>query len=379
MMRRREFLGALGRAGAGALVASALPPLPAWAKGAADADLIVRNTWPEHYETSLDALGKSWVTGNERFFVRSHFPVPDVDPATYKLEVSGLVKTPLSLTLAELRALPQFERAHTLECAGNGRGLYKLANTAGTQWEYGAVGNAKWGGTPLAALFERAGVQPEAKHVWFEAADRAPLPDVPPFLRSIPIEKALDDAFLAHRMNGAPMPKLHGAPVRVIVPGWYGMASTKWVTRVRFEAAPSDNHWIARGYHYVYPGEDPAQAPPVQELRVKSLITGVLQNGRAPKAVATVTGFAWAGRPGVQGVEVSMDGGATWKPATLEGESVPGAWRAWSAKFDVATAGVFKVMARATDGNGEQQPLQAKPNASGYGNNSIHERLYHVL
>ena len=376
MMRRREFLGTLGRAGAGALVVGALP---AWAGAPAQPDLIVRNTWPEHYETALDALGRSWVTANERFFVRSHFPVPDVDQAAYRLEVSGLVKTPLSLTLAELRALPQFERAHTLECAGNGRGLYKLANTAGTQWEYGAVGNAKWGGTPLLALLERAGVQPEAKHVWFEAADRAPLPEVPPFLRSIPIEKAMDDVLLVHRMNGAPLPKLHGAPVRVIVPGWYGMASTKWVTRVRVEAAPSDNHWIARGYHYVYPGEDPAQAPPVQEMRVKSLITGMLENGRAPKATATVKGFAWAGRPGVQKVEISTDGGATWRGATLEGEEVHGAWRAWSAKFDVTTAGVLHVMARATDGDGDVQPAQAKPNASGYGNNSIHERLYHVL
>jgi len=390
MIGRRGFMLGVGRVSTGALVASALPrwaralPRPAPADGAdaatarGPAELIVRNDWPEHYETTIEALGRSWITRTDRFFVRSHFPVPELDAGGYRLDVSGLVRTPLSLTLAELHAAPQAAATHTLECAGNGRGLFRPASTSGTQWERGAVGNAAWRGVPLSALLERAGVLPEAKHVWFEAADRAPLPDVPPFLRSIPLEKALADVLLAHTMNGAPLPKLHGGPLRAVVPGWYGMASTKWVTRIRVEAAPSDNHFIARGYRYVHPGEDPTKAAPVQEMKVKSLITLPLEGGTARRGRVAVQGFAWAGAAGVERVECSSDEGRTWSAARFVGETSPGAWRRWAAEIDASAPGPASVMARATDGRGESQPLEAEPNASGYGNNSIHRVSFRV-
>src|SRR5438132_62071 len=192
-MDRRAFLTLIARGGA---ASAALGTLPAWTSRAVaavtpPAELLVRNAWPEHYETTLEALGHSWLTRTDRFFVRSHLPAPDVDPKTWRLEVAGLVRTPLTLTLAELKAMRQLEATYTLECAGNGRGLMNLPSTSGTQWGRGAVGNATWRGIKLATLLRKAEPQPEAKHVWFEAADVAPIPTAPRFLRSLPLEKAM--------------------------------------------------------------------------------------------------------------------------------------------------------------------------------------------
>lgn len=358
---------------------AALGSIPDWARAApAPAERIERNAWPEHLETTLEALGRSWITRTDRFFVRSHFPVPEVAPAGYRLEVAGLVAKPLRLSLDELHALPPIEATHTLECAGNGRGLFKLHSTSGTQWERGAVGNATWGGVRLKDLLRRAEPLPEARHVWFEAADVGTLPEVPPFLRSIPIEKAMSDALLATTMNGEPLPRPHGAPVRAIVPGWYAMASTKWVTRVRLEAAPSDNHFMARGYRYLHPGEDPALAPPVEEMKVKSVITRPLEGSQVARGSVRVAGFAWAGPRGVRLVEVSIDQGKTWKPAGFMGETAVNAWRAWATEFEIKRPARMKVMARATDGKGEQQPAEAPVNLAGYANNSIHEVSFRV-
>ena len=375
---RRGFLAGCVGAAAG-LAAGALPR---WARdalaAAAPAELIERNDWPEHWETTLQALGRSWLTSNERFFVRSHFPVPPIDAAAWRLEVSGLVATPLTLSLADLQAMPPSQGVYTLECAGNGRGLYTLANTSGTQWERGAVGTAAWKGVRLSSLLQRARVAPEAQHVWFEAADHATLPQTPPFLRSIPIEKAMKDTLLAYGMNDVPLPALHGGPLRAIVPGWYGMASTKWVTRVRVEAAPSDNHFMVRGYRYVYPGEDPAQAPPVEEMVVKSVITRPLAGQRVAPGTIRVQGFAWAGTSGVKRVEISIDGGKTWQPAGFMGETAPNAWRAFATEIERKTPGKITLMARAHDNAGAVQPPEAKPNAAGYANNSIHKVAFNV-
>ena len=382
MAGRREFLGTVARASAYALAFGVLPP---WARTAlaatpaAPVELLVRNPWPEHFETTMEALGRSWITANERFFVRSHFPAPEIDLANYRLEVSGLVRNPLSIPLVEVQRLPLVEATHTLECAGNGRGLFKLPNTSGTQWERGAVGNATWGGVRLSILLRRAELLPEARHVWFEAADRAPHPDVPPFLRSIPVEKAIADTLLVHQMNGEPLPRLHGAPLRAIVPGWYGMASTKWVTRVRVEAQPSDNHFMARGYRYVYPGDDPAVTPPpVEEMRVKSVITRPIPNSRVAVGKVRVQGFAWAGAAGVRLVEVSTDLGKSWRPAGFMGDTQPLAWRAWATEVEIKAPARVRVMARATDGQGQMQPLEAPVNAAGYANNSIHQVSFSV-
>lgn len=387
-MDRRRFLGAVTRAG---LATWTLSAWPRWARAATAklakaapppsppaADLIERNAWPEHYETTLSGLGHSWVTRNDRFFVRSHLPVPTIDLDSYRLEVAGRVRTPLTLSLADVKALPTFEAPVTIECAGNGRGLFRLPNTSGTQWERGAVGNAAWTGVKLPFLLRRAEPLPEAKHVWFEAADAGVLRDVPRFLRSIPLEKAMFDVLLAHQMNGEPIPSIHGGPLRIIVPAWFGMASTKWVTRIRLEAEPSDNHFMVRGYRYSFPGEDPLSAAPVEEMKVKSVITRPLEGGRETLGKVRIQGFAWAGAKGVRLVETSIDKGKTWKPAGFMGDTAPGAWRTWATEYEFKAPARVSVMARATDGGGEAQPLEARPNSGGYGNNSIHVVSFRV-
>lgn len=378
-LTRRTFFGLL--AAMGGLLALRLVPdgirrwLETGTAQAASADLLERNTWPEHWETTVEALGRSAVTPNDRFFVRSHLPVPALDAATHRVEVAGLVSKPLSLELAALRAMPRSDVLATLECAGNGRGLMPLHNTSGTQWGHGAVGTAKWSGVALREVLSRAGVSRKAAHVWFEAADQGPFPQTPRFLRSIPLAVALERALLVYAMNDQALPARHGGPVRVIVPGWYGMASTKWVTRIRVEATPSDNHFMVNGYRYVTPGADPKTAPPVETMRVKSLITQPLDGTRVPAGGFDVRGFAWSGAGRVTRVEVSTDGGATWSDAAFDpgdhAEKNPYAWRQWSLRVPGA-AGKRLLLARATDDSGATQPLAPEINAAGYGDNAAH-------
>ena len=201
-------------------------------------------------------------------------------------------------------------RSATIECAGNGRGLFVLPTTSGVQWGLGAVSNATWTGVPLAALLERAGVQASALHFWMEAADHSPLPNVPKFLRSIPRAIALSEAFVAYEMNGQPVPLHHGGPLRLVVPGWYGMASTKWLTHVHARATESDNHFMARGYRY-------ADGSPVDLMRVKSIITAPLDGDQVNAAATRVTGVAWTGAGTVSQVEISSDGGQELAAGTL--------------------------------------------------------------
>jgi DMSO/TMAO reductase YedYZ molybdopterin-dependent catalytic subunit len=383
-MDRRRFLGTLARAGTGVAAFSSLPPAARRAIAAASVappGVIVRNDWPEHWETSLEALDRSALTPAGVFFVRSHFPVPDIDASAWRLEVAGLARTPLSLALGELRALPARERECVLECAGNGRARYDLPSTSGTQWQLGAVGNARWRGVPLADVLKRAGIPAAAKHVWFECADRAPLDPAPRFLRSIPIEKAMQDVLLATHMNGSPLSRLHGAPLRAIVPGWFGMASAKWVTRIRLEAAPSDNHFMVRGYRYNYPGVEPADAEPVQALRVKSLITSPLDGAAVAAGPLEVRGFAWAGEAGVSKVDLwteTAESGISATPAVLAPAASKFAWRAWKAMLAIEAGQTLAISAHAIDGHGNKQPEVARVNAGGYGNNSIHAVSVHA-
>ncbi|OGF14553.1 MAG: hypothetical protein A2W00_06160 [Candidatus Eisenbacteria bacterium RBG_16_71_46] len=370
---RRAFLATLSGA---ALAGAALAALGRRARGAPAPgapgwDLRVRGNSPEQWESSLEGLDHSWITRNDRFFVRNHLPAPQVDAASYRLEVAGLVRRPLSMSLAEIQALPAREAAHTLECAGNGRAYFRPFIPTGTLWERGAVGNASWRGCPLSVLLERAQVLPEARHVWFEAADEAPKGE-PRFLRSIPIQKAMAGTLLAYAMNEEPLPALHGGPLRAVVPGWYAMASTKWVTRVRVEPVPSDNRYMVGDYRYFREAETGFAAPPVEELQVKSVITRPLEGAVVPVGKLRVQGFAWAGDAGARLVEISIDGGATWRPAGFMGTNTAYAWRTWATMVDVPEPARLTVMARATDGNGAQQPLYARYNALGYANNAIH-------
>src|SRR5262249_12075457 len=202
-------------------------------------------------------------------------------------------------------------------------------------------------------------------HFWMEGADRPALPAAPLFLRSIPREAALGDAFLAYEMNGRPIPLLHGGPLRLIVPGWFGMASTKWLTHIHARATESDNHFMARSYPY-------ADNSPVDLMRGKSLITAPPADEHLAIAATPTTGLASTGTGTVSQVEISSDGGQTWQPARFTSDAKPGVWRMWEANMTLTSAGDHGVRARATDTAGHTQPEHATPNPGGYGNNSIH-------
>ena len=250
-MRAAGLVTAAGQSGAGSDVARSR--------------LVIRNARPLDAESPLDAL-RTFETSNDLFFVRSHHAVLPEISTPWTLTIDGEVARPVTFRLEDLRRMPAEHRSATIECAGNGRGGLELPTTSGVQWGFGAVSTATWTGVSLAGLLERAGVQESALHFWMEAADRSPLPAAPTFLRSIPRETALGEALVAYEMNGQPLPLLHGGPLRLIVPRWYGMASTKWLTHVHARTAPSDNHFMARGYRY-------ADGSPVDLMRVKSLIT----------------------------------------------------------------------------------------------------------
>jgi DMSO/TMAO reductase YedYZ molybdopterin-dependent catalytic subunit len=339
---------------------------PASAAGSNEgARLIVRNARPLDAESPIEAL-RTFETPNDLFFVRSHHLVPADLTAPWTLAIDGEVTQPLTLGLQEIRRMPAERRSITLECAGNGRGRFALPTTSGVQWGLGAVSTATWTGVPLAALLTRAGVQTSALHFWMEAADHSPLPAAPKFLRSIPREIALGEAFVAYEMNGEPLPLQHGGPLRLVVPRWYGMASTKWLTHVHARRTESDNHFMARGYRY-------PDGSPVDLMRVKSLITSPVDGEHVRVGTVRVGGVAWTGAGTVTQVEISSDGGQTWQPARFTSDARPGAWRLWQADVSIRAAGEQRVRARATDSAGHTQPDRAAPNPAGYGNNSVHE------
>lgn len=333
-------------------------------------ELVIRNPRPLDAEAPLEALAQ-WQTPNDLFFVRSHFGPPQTLPLRWTLTVDGEVARPLTLGLAEIRRLPAVSIPVTLECAGNGRGLMALPATSGVQWQRGAVSNAVWTGTRLANVLERAGIRSTAAHFWMEAADSGG-PRVPKFLRSIPREVAMRDALLVWEMNGEPIPLLHGGPLRLLVPGWYGMASAKWLTHVHARATESDNNFMAKGYRY-------GDGSPVQRMHVKSLIAQPLEGARVRAGSVRVAGVAWSGSGGIRQVEVSIDGGRSWQAARLTGRDAATAWRTWEADLPVPRSGRYTVRARATDRSGAVQPDVAATSPGGYGNNSIHAVSFDAL
>jgi DMSO/TMAO reductase YedYZ molybdopterin-dependent catalytic subunit len=335
--------------------------------------LILRDKEPENLEFPFATLDRV-VTSNEQFFVRSHFPVPKLDAATWRLKIEGLVERPCELTYDDLRALRTRTVSATIECAGNNR-IFLSPKVDGLQWELGAVGNAEWTGVPLAAVLERVGVQPGAVEVVFEGADSGKLAKPPSpgnihYAHSIPLTKAFtSDVLLVHTMNGEPLTPAHGFPLRVVVPGWYGMASVKWLQRVVLVDRPFRGYFKSSDYTYweQRPGL-PMQLLPVTESEVKAQIARPATREVVPAdAIYRVHGAAWAGEAEVTQVQVSADGGATWTSANLLGQPVPYSWRFWEFHWRTpAQPGRVSLMARAMDSRGRVQPLQRDPHRGSY-------------
>ncbi len=351
---------------------------------AVEKKLIVYTKTPHNAEPALSDLAGSWITPLEHFFVRSHAPVPEVDVAAHRVSVEGLVERPLSLSVSDLEALPRSETLATLTCAGNRRSEHSARRTvAGVQWKEGAIGNARWGGVRLAEVLKRAGIKPGAKHVWFESVDRVKGKDGRTFSfgGSIPIQKAMADhdgtpgALVTLRMNDALLAADHGFPVRMVVPGYVGARSVKWLGRIVVSDQPSPNHYLADAYRLVTESTPLAWAEsgPIYKYRLNSAICQPAASSSVRAGRVTVRGYALPPGNGetVARVEVSADGGQTWQAAKVTGRNVPYCWVLWEASVPVAGA-TSELIVRATDSAGLAQPQAVPWNLKGYLFNAWH-------
>src|SRR5437899_3250788 len=333
---------------------------------------IVRGEDPLNLEMPFEKL-ESLLTPTESFYVRTHFPIPSIDRDAWWLRVEGDVENPFAINYEQLLELESMTVPVTLECAGNNRRFLE-PKVKGVQWRLGAVGTAEWTGVPLSVLLDRAGVKPSACEVILEGTDGGVLedPKSPPgqlrFARSIPLEKARADVLLAYKMNGADLPPEHGFPVRAIVPGWYAMASIKWLQRVIITDQPFTGYYQTIDYAYWKRRAKVAELIPLSEMQIKAEIAKPAEGETVPaNSSVRVHGAAWTSNGEITKVELSTDGGSSWKEANLLGEPKPNAWRLWEFNWQTPVApGNQTLIARATDSLGRTQPVLHNPDRGTY-------------
>ncbi len=384
MKSRREFLRTASVMAAAAWVR---PPV-GWAQAADDVAMAGEDRMIVRSSRFLDLemppeFATSWITPIDHFFVRNHMHEPiSFDVSDWQLSVAGEVEKNVTISLRDLASLSQHTVVNTLECAGNGRG-FQRPQVPGVQWGKGAIGTARFTGPRLRDLLQRANIKTSAKHAMFRGADEVP-GKVPPFIRSIPIEKALhEDTLIATHMNGKPLTKAHGYPARVLVPGWIGAASCKWITEIKLLDKEFEGNFMKPGYRFPnHPGKpgdpvNPDETHPLTALNVKSMIATPAEmslKGRTHKLLGT----AWAGEADVVRVEVSTDGGSTWNQAALGHEQSKYAWRLWNYSWKPKISGDYQILSRATDSQGRIQPQTAVWNPSGYLYNAYDQVKIHV-
>ena len=332
--------------------------------------MLVHNDRPEDLETPLENFN-TWITPNDVFFVRQHLPRPTTKEATHRIALSGRVNKEREIGVADLRKLPQYTVAATLECTGNARGFFR-PRVPGIQWGRGAIGNAEWSGPRLSDVLKLAGADGNARWVTVNGADVG-VAKTPDFIRSFRMEKALHPAtLLALKMNGEALPDLHGFPVRLVVPGWDGTSWVKWVTTLSVANEPDTGFFMNPAYrfpkHAVMPGmaANPADLEIIEAMPVKSYITTPSDQDRISLAAVTLRGIAWAGEQRIERVEISTDGGRHWMDAQLSSKNLPFAWRLWSLEWTPPQIGYFTILSRARDSAGNVQPIAATWNPSGY-------------
>ncbi len=391
---RRGFLRGAGLAAMAALVGGTIPfhrTIPAHFIPVALAGesvipgkdgLVVLNDRPLSAETPAHLLDDA-VTPTERHFIRNNgIPPEAVDAGAWRLTVDGLVERPMTLSIDQLRRrFDTVTRALTLECAGNGRAFFEPPAT-GAQWTYGAVACAEWTGVRLADVLGAAGVKEGTVYTAHEGADTHPSgPEAKrPLSRGVPIAKAMEPGTLiAFAQNGGPIHPMNGAPLRLVVPGWPGSCSQKWLTRLWLRDRVHDGAKMTGTSYRVpdrplAPGEqaDEADFVIIEAMPVKSLITRPASGARVGAGRLEARGHAWAGDRTVRAVEVSVDFGTTWTPAALDAPENPHAWQNWRAALAFPAAGYYEIWARATDSRGARQPDTLAWNPKGYLNNAIH-------
>jgi len=392
---RRGFLRGAGLATMGALLGTGIPfhrnmPAGLIPAALANADIIegknglkVLNDRPVNAETPAHFLD-DMVTPTDRHFVRNNgIPPEDMNPATWSLTIDGLVNTPLSLSIDDLKG--KFEvvsRRLTLECGGNGRFQFDPP-AKGNQWTTGAVACSEWTGVRLADVLKAAGIKNNVIYTAHEGADThlSGKPGKLPLSRGVPIDKAMDpNNLIAFGMNGGDIHPMNGAPLRLVIPGWPGSCSQKWLKRVWLRDKVHDGPKMTGKAYRVpkYPVKAGAKVPTddfviIHAMPVKSLITSPASGVKVAQNTSrlTVRGHAWAGDNVVERVDVSIDFGKTWVAANLAAPHNPYAWQHWNADLTFPTPGYYEIWSRATDDKGNAQPFAVAWNPKGYLNNSI--------
>lgn len=331
--------------------------------------LAVRN-----HSMPLEALRYD-VTPVGMHYLLIHWDIPNVDVGSWRLNIGGSVQKRLALALDDLQALPRVSAQVTLECAGNGRAHFS-PRPISQPWLLEAVGNAEWTGTPLRALLESAGPLPSAVEVVFTARDRGIQGGIEQqYERSLSVADASrDDVFLAYEMNGQPLTPQHGFPLRLVVPGWYGMAHVKWLHSITLVDRPFRGYQQEPAYHMASSDEDPGS--PVTRILPRSLMVPpgipdfISRIRYLSPGVCTLEGRAWSGHGPVTRVQVSTDGGISWEEATLGPTPAEFAWCSWRHVW-TAEAGEYELCCRAADASGNVQPLVTTWNAQGLSNNVV--------
>jgi DMSO/TMAO reductase YedYZ molybdopterin-dependent catalytic subunit len=343
--------------------------------------MILQRTRPPLLETPFAVFDRGVFTPNDQFFVRWHWAVipEQVDVATFRLAVRGHVNSALSLSMADVLALPRFEIAAVNQCSGNSRGLFE-PRVPGGQWENGAMGNAKWTGVRLRDVLDRAGVKAGAVAVRFDGLDEPVVDGAPDFKKSLDIDHARDgEVMLAYQMNGEQLPLLNGFPVRLIVPGWYSTYWVKMLSDIEVLDAPDDDFWMATAYRIpdtpganVKPGETGFKTVPINRMVPRSFFTNVTDATTVkPGGPVPVRGIAFGGDRGVAKVDLSADGGRTWRPTVLGHDEGTYSFRRWTAEVTAPASGSLTLMARCTNTAGAEQPAVPNWNSGGFMRNVI--------
>ena len=369
---RRRFLELATTATGVAAAAGVVPPRVAAAAPATD--LVVKPTPPALFydfasnkEMRWENLySRGYLVPNELFFVRDHSRTPRVELATWRLRVEGSgISRPREFTYDEIVGMPSVSTIKFVECAGNGRRFFEAQygkRGEGSQWHLGAVGVAEWTGVPLRELLARAGVKRTARDVMPEGVDDLKV------RRPMPVEKAhMDDTLVVYAMNGQALPPDHGFPARVLVPGWVGVANTKWVGRIEVSEHPLYAPWNTDSYVLIgpdYKPDPPLKGPFLTSQAVKSAFE-LPWEGEIPAGRRLLRGRSWSGLGKIAQVEVSLDRGVTWQPARLREPNLPQAWVRWDLDWD-AHPGTYSLRARATDEKGRTQPAGVPFNEQGY-------------
>ena len=316
------------------------------------------------------------ISPNEGHFIRSHFPAPQINISDWSLTVDGDVDSPLNLSYDDLIKMPSHEVVNLMECAGNSRSTMQPP-AEGVQWDNGAVSVSCWKGVSLKTVLEQASHKSSATDVLFIGVDSGNVPAAGTSMAyemSVPMAKLLDqDTLLAYEMNGKPLPKDHGFPIRLLIPGWYGMASVKWLSKITVMDHPNGGfHELDYRFYPATDGKSDAKIERVSSLKVKSLIStpskgNILEPGRH-----TIKGVAWSGDGRITKVEVSTDDDRSWREAKLEEPSGAYSWQHWEIDWDASNLGHSLLRSRATDSAGNVQPMLATWNYRGYQVNSIH-------